>query len=198
MRRQEDRERTIVLIDVGQDSTTVVFARTGEICFVKQMVFGTSRFDADIASKLEVSVQEAQSLRLKQRNNEIADPVVRNLIVDSVHNAAEQLAAEVALCLRYYSVTFRGKRVERAIVAGGGAYEPILLEVIHAHLAIDIEVAEPLRGCNLSSLRNADALGVSADLALAVGLGLKGWRPSASPVVGSESRDEPVLEGEPV
>jgi hypothetical protein len=32
---------------------------------------------------------------------------------------AEELAKEISLCFRYYTVTFRGKRVEKAIFTGG-------------------------------------------------------------------------------
>lgn len=197
MRRQEDRERTIVFIDVGHYYTTVVFGRAGEICLIKQMAFGAARFNEDVAAKLEVSKEEAQSLRLKLRNGQTTDPAVKNLIGDTLHATAEQLAGEIALCLRYYSVTFRGKRVERAVVAGGGAYEPILLEVIQRQLSVETEIAEPLRGFDLSAIDPGEVPDASAaDLALAVGLSLKGW--DAPPVSKSrlEMKPEPVLEGE--
>lgn len=196
MRRQEDRERTIVFIDVGHCYTTVIFGRTGDIYLIKQMAFGAARFNEGVAAKLEVSKEEAQSLRLKLRSGEAIDPAVKSLMADTLHNTAEQLAGEIALCLRYYSVTFRGQRVERAVVAGGGAYEPILLEVIQRHLSVETEVAEPLRGFDLSGVTEAEALNASAaDLALAVGLSLKGWGMSATSITQAESKPEPMLEG---
>jgi type IV pilus assembly protein PilM len=197
MRRQEDRERTLVFIDVGHYYTTVVFGRVGDIYLIKQMAFGAARFNEDVAAKLEVSKEEAQNLRLKLRSGQAVDPAVKNCIADTLHNTAEQLAGEIALCLRYYSVTFRGKRVERAVVAGGGAYEPILLEVIQRQLSIETEVAEPLRGFDLSAITGGEALNASAaDLALAVGLSLKesGISPGSDPQV--EAGMEPALEGE--
>ena len=196
MRRQEDRERTIVFIDVGHYYTTVVFGRAGEICLIKQMAIGAARFNEDVAAKLEVSKEEAQSLRLKLRNGQTVDQAVKSLVADTLHGTAEQLAAEISLCLRYYSVTFRGKRVERALVAGGGAYEPILLDVIRRQLSVETEIAEPLRGFDLSGISGGEALNAStADLALAVGLSLKGW--GVSPASAGQPEPEPVLEGEP-
>jgi type IV pilus assembly protein PilM len=198
MRRQEDRERTVVFIDVGHYYTTVIFGRTGEIYLIKQMAFGAARFIDDLAAKLEISREEAQTLRLKLRGGQAVDPAVKNVSADSLRNTAEQLAVEIALCLRYYSVTFRGKRVERAIVAGGGAYEPVLLEVIQRQLSVETEVAEPLRGFDLSGIAEGDAVHASAaDLALAVGLSLKGWGMSPAPAAPVEAPPEPVLEGEP-
>jgi Tfp pilus assembly PilM family ATPase len=82
--------------------------------------------------------------------------------------------------LRYYTVTFRGKRVERAIFAGGEAYENILLNVLRRQLTVEIEVAQPLRGFDLSSEGahvnfDSDRRGLLCEWAVAVGLGLKGW-----------------------
>ena len=119
MRRQEDRERTVLFVDIGHHYTIVVFGRAGEICFVKQMVFGTSRFAADIAAKLDISPADAEALRRKMRNGDTVDASTRRIVVDTLHATAERLAAEISLCLRYYTVTFRGKRVERAVLAGG-------------------------------------------------------------------------------
>ena len=111
---------------------------------------------------------------------------------------AEQLAGEVSLCLRYYTVTFRGKRVERAIVAGGGAYELVLRDALRRHLSVEVEIAEPLRGFDLCRAALDDGCSSEqADLALAVGLSLKGWDIGISHSAPAE-RPEPVLEGEPL
>jgi len=196
MRRQEDRERTIIFIDVGHRYTTVVLGRAGEICFVKQMAFGAARFAEDIAGKLDVSTSDAESLRRKMRNGESVDATTRSLVVDTLRNTAEQLAAEISLCLRYYTVTFRGKRVDRAVMAGGGAHEMTLLDVMKHHLAIDTEVAEPMRRSDPGrSDADRELTGLSADYALAVGLSLKGWKASAPMTAESDVRPEPVLEG---
>ena len=97
-------------------------------------------------------------------------------MVDIVDSVAEELVREISLCFRYYSVTFRGKRVERAILAGGGAYENILLDVLKRRLAVEVEVAEPLRGFDIMNLNlNSDTRGLFCEWAVAVGLSMKGW-----------------------
>jgi len=199
LRRQEDRELTVVFVDVGSCFTTVVFGRGGEISFVKQIPIGGERFAQQVAAKLGVSVSEAETLReslrvesslrsLKQdaedgpsrQEEPDVDASTRHAVSDAVTSVAEELAKEVSLCLRYYTVTFRGKRVERAVFAGGGAYEDILLNVLRRQLAVEIEVAEPLRGFDLSGRRGkvnfyGDRRGLLCDWAVAVGLSLKGW-----------------------
>ncbi|MHC4539046.1 MAG: pilus assembly protein PilM [Planctomycetota bacterium] len=199
LRRQEDRELTVVFVDVGSRFTTVVFGRGGEISFVKQIPIGGERFVQQVAAKLGISVSEAEMLRESLRaenrfsslqsdvaerpsgrNEQDMDSSTRRAIGDAVTAMAEDLAREVALCLRYYTVTFRGKRVEQAVFAGGGAYEDILLDVLQRQLGVEIEVAEPLRGFDLSSGRGnvsfyGDRRGLLCEWAVAVGLSLKGW-----------------------
>ncbi len=204
LRRQEDRERTLVFVDVGSRWTVVVFGRGGEISFVKQIPVGGEKFNHEIATRLGIKTGEAQMLRDKLRmekgvripqsgpvaqasddNSQRLDTATRQVIVDAISAVAEELAREISLCLRYYTVTFRGKRVERAIFAGGEAYENILLNVLRRQLTVEIEVAQPLRGFDLSSEGShvnfdSDRRGLLCEWAVAVGLGLKGWNGTKS------------------
>jgi type IV pilus assembly protein PilM len=196
MRRQEDRERTIVFIDVGYRYTTVVFGRGGEICFVKQIGLGLGQFNDEVALALGVTAAEAESFRLRQQRDDTLDAATRHHVIDALNVMSEQLASEISLCLRYYTVTFRGKRVERAVLAGGGAHEQVLRDVLRRHLSLEVEVAEPLRGFEYIPDRTGhEGLNNGADLALAVGLSLKGLDPGTAAPRESAIRAEPVLEG---
>lgn len=199
MRRQEDREKTTICIDVGYRYTMVVFGRSGEICFVKEIPIGMGRFDGEVASALDIAPSDAELLRLKLQRDEPVDADTRRHVIDALNVMAEQLAAEISLCLRYYTVTFRGKRVDRAIIAGGGAYEEVLIDVFRRHLSVETEIAEPLRGFDLTGIKENDegAADRPADLTLAVGLGLKGLEAAASDGDETGAPIEPVLEGEP-
>lgn len=118
------------------------------------------------------------------KNDEAAldalDATTRQVMVDAISAVAEQLAREISLCFRYYTVAFRGKRVERAVFSGGQAYEKILLNVLKRQLAVEIEVAQPLRGFDMMNLNfDSDKRGLLCEWAVAVGLGLKGWNGDA-------------------
>jgi Tfp pilus assembly PilM family ATPase len=69
--------------------------------------------------------------------------------------------------------------VERAIFAGGYANESVLLNVLRRQLAVEIEIAQPLRGFDMpqNAVINFDGYEQSplCEWAVAVGLGLKGW-----------------------
>jgi type IV pilus assembly protein PilM len=198
LRRQEDHEETIVFVDVGSRFTTVVFGRGKEISFIKQIPIGGDKFNHEIASKLGVSIDEAEMLRQKlqfERSKEEKsimvreskdavdysglDASTRQVIVDSIGKVAEELTKEISLCFIYYSVTFRGKRVSRAIFSGGEAYENILLSILKRQLSVEVEVAQPLRGFNMANNEfKSDKQGLMCEWAVATGTGLKGINPS--------------------
>ncbi len=202
LRRQEDKEHTVIFVDVGNQFTTVVFGRGGEISFVKQIPLGGERFNEEIAAKLGVDISEAEMLRkalqmekslsapkpdLEEQapaeNEQKLDASTRQAIVDVVSAVAEELTREISLCLRYYTVTFRGKRVRRAFFTGGGAYEYILLDVLKRQLAVEVEVAQPLKGFDMSSKNlnfDSNRRGLLCEWTVAVGLSLKGWNGAES------------------
>jgi len=197
LRRQEDREHTVVFVDVGSQFTTVVFGRGGEISFVKQIPIGGEKFNREIAAKLAISIKEAETLRKALRaergllaaqldsaeqaeGSKQLDATTRQVMVDVISTIAEEMAREISLCFRYYTVTFRGKRVERAVFAGGEAYESILINILKRQLAVEVEAAQPLKGFDLSSEKaninfDSDRRGLLCEWAVAVGLSLKGW-----------------------
>ena len=119
------------------------------------------------------------------------DASTRQVMIDAISAVAEELAREISLCFRYYTVTFRGKRVERAIFTGGGAYESILINVLKRQLTVEIEVAQPLKGFDLSSEKasisfDSDRRGLLCEWAVAVGLALKGG--NGAKITRAESR----------
>jgi type IV pilus assembly protein PilM len=204
LRRQEDKEYAVIYIDVGSCYTTVVFGRGGEICFVKQIKIGAEDFNQELASRLSISSSEAEILRgaLQAESSKLMpksdsavqtysesiqeiDASTRQVMIDGISKISEELAKEISLCLRYYTVTFRGRRVERAVLTGGGGYEKILLDVLRRQLTVGIEVAQPLRGFDLSNERAnlnfyGDRRGLLCEWTVAVGLSLKGWHGSGT------------------
>jgi len=198
LRRVEDKEQAEVFIDIGSVSSTVVFSRAGEISLVKHIPIGTEQINQEIAGRLGLSDFEAENLRnrmvkfSREASNEniSAQPLeektaavcmddmnttARQVASDAINTVAERLAKEILLCFRYYTVTFRGKRVQRAVFAGGGAYEDSLLSILKQQLTVDIEVAQPLLNMDMTQSRfESDRRAANCEWAVAVGLGLKG------------------------
>ena len=96
----------------------------------------------------------------------------------------------MSLCVRYYTVTFRGHGIERVIVCGGGAYEPLLLATIKAQVGVEVETARPFRGMGgRADGRDNPFERAGCEWAVALGLALKGWPAIVGPAsTGNSSR----------
>jgi type IV pilus assembly protein PilM len=213
LRRQEDSERTVVFADVGSRFTTVVFGHGRAISFVKQIPIGGKNFNEEIAARLDMETGEADILRgnlQRERRAEQAgirdclteeteangkragsvDLQTRQVIVDGINSVCEELTREISRCLRYHTVTFRGKAAERLVVTGGGAYENTLLDILSRQLPVEVEVAEPLKAFETASADDIDRGPQHCEWAVAVGLGLRGWEGEPPVIESGAAREE--------
>jgi hypothetical protein len=85
----------------------------------------------------------------------------------------EALGREIALCLRYYSVTFRGHRPSKVRIFGGEAADPLLLGVLNAALSLPVEAGRPLFSVDTSRMDASDRMGFMSEWAQAFGLSLR-------------------------
>jgi type IV pilus assembly protein PilM len=177
IRRREDEHEVHVLVDIGARRSQVVIGRGREISFYKPLDSGSTNLHEAVAKKLEISLDEARGLRRRLIETGPGDPsrpdAVRQAVNDATRPAIEELAREISLCLRYYSVTFRGQRPTKVKLLGGEAADPHLLSILAASLPIPVETGHPLLSVNTSGMKQIERRGSMSEWAGALGLGLK-------------------------
>lgn len=176
LRRREDQDVVSVFVDLGTKYTTVIIGKGQEITFVKQIAIAGDQLNQQVASSLGIDIDEAIRLRIRLRDpgSSGIDAETARAVIDAMTNSIEDLAHEISLCFKYYAVTFRGQRPTEAVFAGGEAYESALMDALRRHLGVNIRVAEPLRGYDLSKANfNRRQNPQMCEWAIAVGLALK-------------------------
>ncbi len=170
-RRDDDRQRQRMFVHVGGGATAVVIARGTHAMFVKYIDCGGHHFDEAVADYLKLPLPDAAALRRHSgdRRADQRDPEVTRSIEEAVRPSLDRLTGELAMCVRYYSVTFRGQPVSQVILSGGEASDT-LLEWLGARLGLPCELGNPLR-----SLEPANLTGRIGQWDVAAGLALKGW-----------------------
>jgi type IV pilus assembly protein PilM len=182
IRRKEDENDVNVLVDVGVRRSLVVIGRGRDISFVKTIDIGGQHFHEAVSRKLGITATEAEALRRRLvEGGEPADPAarrdpVRQAVFDATRSPIEELGREISLCLRYYSVTFRGHRPTRLRLVGGEACDPQLQSLLNAALVIPVEVGRPLFSVGTSRMKPTDRRGSMCEWALALGLCLRTTR----------------------
>lgn len=167
-RRDDDQHRHVMFVNIGASTTKVVIARGPDAMFVKHLDVGGRHLDEAVAGHLTMSLPDAAALRRHNgdRRADQRDPEVTRSIDESVRPVLEGLANELSLCVRYYSVTFRGQPLTH-LVLGGGEATPTLVDWLAAHLNLDCTLGDPLR--SFERTRLSGRLGqwdVAAGLAL--------------------------------
>ncbi|HEV7300384.1 MAG TPA: pilus assembly protein PilM [Tepidisphaeraceae bacterium] len=176
IRRQDDEQDVNVLIDIGARQTLVVIGRGRSVSFVKSIDIGGDHLNDVVAKKLGLDPAESRTLRRRLGDTGGAtgaqDPV-RQAVHDVERSVIEDLIREVGLCLRYYSVTFRGSRPTRVRLTGGEAADPSVQALMNAALPMPVEAARPLHSVNISRMKASDRRGSLAEWSVALGLSLK-------------------------
>src|SRR6185503_637383 len=121
-----------------------LIAQGDDLLFVKYIDIGGQHFDLAIARHLKMDLQEAISLRKHNgdRRAEMQDPEVSRSIAEATRPVVERLGGELAMCVRYHSVTFRGQPLVRLVLSGGEATQQ-LLESLSKQLDLKSELSDP-------------------------------------------------------
>lgn len=146
LRREEDGREGVMMVHIGTENTLVVIAHSRQVRFFKYLETSSRTFDDAVARRLRLKLAEAASLRKNNsdRRSDKRDPASDQTILDAIRPVVEGLANELSLCLRYYSVTFRGRPVNQLILAGAEAQE-ILRTALADRLDIPCQLGDPLR-----------------------------------------------------
>ncbi len=167
-RRDEDQQQQRMFVHVGGATTAVVIARGTHTMFVKYIDFAGRHLDEAVAGYLKLPQADAIALRRHNgdRRADQRDPAVTRSIAEAIRPGLDQLASELSMCVRYFSVTFRGQPISQVVLSGGEASDT-LLEWISGRLGLPCELGNPLRSfSNTAPANRAGQWDVAAGLAL--------------------------------
>lgn len=170
IRRESDREHVSIFVHVGARATAVVTTRGDAILFAKYMPVGGEQFDESVGRHFDMPIDEANEFRYRVAESEGASSRTLLALAEAMRSPLETLTAELSLCLRYHSVTFRGQRPDRIVLSGGEA-TAWFADYLGQRLEIPCELSAPFQGIDCSERTPPPAR--AAQWAVAVGLAMK-------------------------
>ena len=187
-RRRRDEGDVHVLVRPGARSTQVTVGRGQRVSFLKNVSLGVEAIHRAVARKLDLTPADAERLcrRLAAQRREAADaagseataadigrdPVAR-AVAGAARPVAEDLARELALCLRYFCVTFQCRRPERITICGPAASDPWLIESLSRGLPVPVEARRPLEELQVDDALRAGLAEHDEEFDTALGLALR-------------------------
>jgi len=200
LRRNSDLSTVQMIIDIGPKMSSVILTRGNQFAFLKTIPVGGHHLNTAVAKALNMSEVEAMEIRRRrmqpgENQAEPSDRRVDRAIFEAVRPYMHDLAQEASLCLRYYSVTFRGARPNGVKITGLDAAEPNLSSVIAEHLKLPTEIAKPFDGIDISktNLGGDRRSSCHSDWTTTLGLTLRG---QDGTLIGGRSRrpDQPLVQ----
>jgi type IV pilus assembly protein PilM len=134
-RRDSDASNVRAVLHVEQGGSSIMVLRGDRVAFCREIPVGGETLDLAVAARLSVPVEAARELRAHRMAAArgaapAVDPVADEASLAAARATLDALAGEVALCLRYYGVTFRGGQPPRVMLSGPHAAEPRLAEIV--------------------------------------------------------------------
>ena len=165
-RRDDDKHQRNMFVHVGATKTVVVIAQGDVAMFIKYVDVGGQHFDEAVAENLKLPLADAATLR-RHVADRADDPELAQSVTESLRGVVQRLADELSLCMRYYSVAFRGQPLSRMVLGGGDA-DQTLGAALQNRLDISCDIGNPFR-----AIKSTCRVGRSAQWAIAAGLALR-------------------------
>ncbi|MBI2875932.1 MAG: type IV pilus assembly protein PilM [Candidatus Tectomicrobia bacterium] len=160
-------EETVVLIDLGAETTTLNVYREGEEFFTRSIAIAGNAFSVAIQESLGIpSLAQAEA---RKRKPEPGDDLWR-----LIASPFSELVLELRRSLTFYDNRTGRRGLDRLLLTGGGARLQGIDQLLERELDLPVEVYHPLRGievveaglpCSSQTLEE-----LSPQLSLALGL----------------------------
>jgi type IV pilus assembly protein PilM len=186
LRRRADEDAITVVVDLGYSATRVVVAQGRRIVLIKRIDVGGKKLTEAVAKQLGLPFEEACELReqisreppgAEGEESPAARPDPNSVswtVLDALRGEVADLAREIALCLRYCSVTFRGLHPKQVTVTGGQAYDQAMVQLLSEQLGVECHVGQPLKSVDTSAVDlGADRRGMLAEWNVCAGLAFR-------------------------
>lgn len=172
----------ILLINIAADRTCVTMGNGPRTSFLRMIEIGTAAIEQCIVRRLGVSPTEVGALRLRVMSvSEGRKDSVATAVFDAMRGLLEELAGQIAMCLRYVAVSFRSAMPSRAILIGTETHNPHLCAALASQLAIPITSIDPFAGLETAASDHSIG-GERSSWSVALGLGLPDISPSLNQI----------------
>jgi type IV pilus assembly protein PilM len=169
---------TVVLANIGASATNVNILRGGVSTFTRDISIGGAQFTEEIQKQLNVSHEEAESLKLGGdlgAPTETTEAVIPQEVGGIIRSVSESVAIEIQRSLDFFAATATDDKIAKIYLMGGSSKVPGLSSVVEAKLGISTEVANPFKAVQINekNFNLAHITEVAPAAAVAMGLALR-------------------------
>jgi len=164
---------TVAVIDIGSATTSVVIATNGVPQFVRIIPAGGGDITGALATRLEITPETAESLKLRLGLAATATDVDDMQAVAIIDELANELLGSLRNTVSYFMNTRPNDPVTHIILTGGGSYLHGLADALGEFTRLPVIAGDPFASVTLARSVHSDRLRESrSSLLVALGLAL--------------------------
>jgi type IV pilus assembly protein PilM len=162
---------TVALVDVGAQNMHINVLNNNESVYLREHGFGGNQLTVEISRRYGMSLEEAENAKRKGTLPESYDAEV-------LQPYSETLAMEIARALQLFTTSTQYRKVDRILLAGGGAMVPGIDQVVTQRAGTPATVVNPFADMAIGSKIRPQALNADApSLFVACGLAMRRFDP---------------------
>ena len=160
-----------LLIDAGFRSINVSIVDNGYIKVTHNLEMGGIKINEAIAKQLNLSLEEAEEIKIKLSNNKLSDAQAFRL-KEIINSVLEVVLVEVKKIIDTYQSKYN-KKIEKCILTGGGFELAGSVDYFNNELSLDISLGDPFARVIYPSLLKPIMKKLGPSLSVAVGLAMR-------------------------
>jgi len=168
---EPEPDQVVALVNLGAAVMNINILMGGMSEFTRDSPLGGNRYTESIQKMLGLTYEQAENLKLGEK----VDEKTYDDALPAVEMVHAELAGEIRRSFDFFRSSSHNDTIHRAILSGGCARLPGLIEYLTENLEVPFEVANPLRTIKADPKKfDPEYLEVTApQLAVSVGLALR-------------------------
>ena len=148
----DNLDDNIALIDIGASKTSLNILKGGDSVFMRDVSLGCGQINEKIASTVECSFEEAETLKFGDKEDKLSSHELREAIL----SVTTDWSSEIKRALDYFYSTDSDSQINRIVLSGGGAHIEEFRHLLADETSCEVETINPFSGLNID-LKQFDA-----------------------------------------
>lgn len=164
---------TVVVIEIGASTTSVVIAKDGVPQFVRIIPTGGAELTEAIRTALDIAPHEAEAVKRSLGLATQVSTAEEHRAVEVIYQVTSELLNSLRNTINFYANTRPGEVIGQIILTGGGAQLPGLPEALGEMTRLPVVTGDPFATVALARTLKAEDLRLRrSSLSVALGLAL--------------------------
>ncbi len=158
-------EDIVALLNIGASITNINILKGGQSVFTRNFFLGGNSITEAIQQKLNISFEEAEKIKHEGGNGS-------NISTLDLINYAEPIFSEIERSIDFFSSTFMDPYIKQALISGGCARIPGIVDALANRLNAEVEIFNPFKNISYNKKTFTEQYLASIAPIATIGVGL--------------------------